>query len=53
VRDVGILLADHDGAFKLVHAALGVVSIVLAALAWIEARRVPARSPAKPLVGAH
>ncbi|HET6775909.1 MAG TPA: hypothetical protein VFH36_21535 [Acidimicrobiales bacterium] len=53
VRDVRILLADHDGAFKLVHIVLGVVSIVLAVLAWTEARRVPARPPAKPLVGAH
>jgi hypothetical protein len=53
VRDVRILLADHDGAFKLVHIVLGVVSIVLAVLAWTEARRVPARLPAKPLVGAH
>ena len=53
VRDVRILLADHDGAFKLVHIVLGVVSIILAVLAWTEARRVPARPPAKPLVGAH
>jgi hypothetical protein len=53
VRGVSILLADHDGAFKLVHVVLGVVSIVLAALAWREARRVPSRRPAKPLVGAH
>jgi hypothetical protein len=56
VRDARILAADHDLAFDVVHIALGVVSIVLAALAWREARRsgrgrpAPARgvSPAVP-----
>lgn len=43
VRDVGIVLADHEVGFKVVHTVLAVVSIVLAALAWSEARRVPAR----------
>jgi hypothetical protein len=39
VRDARILAADHDAAFKVVHTVLAVVSIVLAALAWREARR--------------
>lgn len=42
VRDVRIVLADHEVGFKVVHTVLAVVSIVLAALAWREARRVPA-----------
>ena len=42
VRDARILAADHDVGFKLVHTVLAVVSIALAALAWREARRVPA-----------
>jgi hypothetical protein len=28
------LIADHTVAFKIVHVALGVVSVVLAALVW-------------------
>ena len=43
VRGTSILLADHDAAFKLVHTVLAVGSIVLATLAWREARR---RGPA-------
>jgi hypothetical protein len=39
VRDAGILLDDHGVAFKLVHTALAVVSVALAALAWREARQ--------------
>ncbi|MDD9368824.1 MAG: hypothetical protein PV358_01785 [Acidimicrobiales bacterium] len=39
VRDVRILFADHEMGFKVVHTVLAVVSIVLAALAWREARR--------------
>ena len=39
VRDARILLADHDVAFIVVHVVLGVVSVVLAALAWREVRR--------------
>ena len=39
VRDVRILFADHEVGFKVVHTVLAVVSIVLAALAWREARR--------------
>jgi hypothetical protein len=42
VRDVGIVLADHEVGFKVVHTVLAAVSIVLAALAWREARRVTA-----------
>jgi hypothetical protein len=41
VRGTGIVLADHDLAFTVVHVVLGVVSIALAALALREARRVP------------
>lgn len=40
VRDVRIVTADHDAGFVAVHVVLGVVSIVLSALAWQEARRV-------------
>jgi hypothetical protein len=40
VRDVSILAADHEVGFKVVHTVLAVVSIVLSALAWREARRV-------------
>ena len=49
VRDVRIALGDHDVAFVVVHVVLGVVSVVLAALAWWEVRRhtdpAPAASP--------
>jgi hypothetical protein len=45
VRDARILVADHEVGFKVVHTVLAVVSIALAALAWREARRVPAASP--------
>jgi hypothetical protein len=56
VRDVRIVLADHEVAFKVVHTVLAVVSIALAALAWREARRAeagdteaaPAVAPAAP-----
>jgi hypothetical protein len=34
VRGVQILASDHDAAFKIVHVALGVISIGLAALVW-------------------
>ena len=34
VRVPQILIADHTVAFKIVHVALGVVSVVLAALVW-------------------
>jgi hypothetical protein len=47
VRGTGILVGDHDLGFKAVHAALGVVSIALAALAWREARRAAA-APTTP-----
>lgn len=47
VRDVRIVAADHGLAFTLVHVVLGVVSIVLAALAWREDRRAPAPAPAE------
>jgi hypothetical protein len=45
VRDVRILLADHDAAFKVVHTVLAVVSIVLAVLAWREARPADTGAP--------
>jgi hypothetical protein len=41
VRGTGIVLADHDLAFIVVHVVLGVVSIALATLALREARRSP------------
>jgi hypothetical protein len=52
VRDTRILVADHEIGFKVVHTVLAVVSIVLAALAWREARRVRSayERPAAPLV---
>jgi hypothetical protein len=46
VRDVRIVAADHEAAFKAVHVVLGVVSVVLAALAWREERRSVSGSPA-------
>jgi hypothetical protein len=46
VRDARIVAADHEVGFKVVHTVLAVVSIALAALAWLEARRVAAVSPA-------
>jgi hypothetical protein len=46
VRDARIVAADHEVGFKVVHTVLAVVSIALAALAWREARRVAAVSPA-------
>jgi hypothetical protein len=51
VRDVRIVLADHDVAFVVVHVVLGVVSVVLAALAWREVRRHadPATTASPPL----
>ncbi|HKA83019.1 MAG TPA: hypothetical protein VKD21_04115 [Acidimicrobiales bacterium] len=45
VRGIGILAADHDAGFKVVHTVLAVVSIALAALAWRETRREAARPP--------
>ena len=48
VRDIGILAADHDLGFKVVHTVLAVVSIVLAVLAWRETRRETRREAARP-----
>jgi hypothetical protein len=49
VRDVRIAFGDHDAAFVVVHVVLGLVSVVLAGLAWRETRRVPVPgSPAEP-----
>jgi hypothetical protein len=44
VRDLGILAADHELGFKVVHSVLAVVSTALAGLAWREARRSAGRS---------
>jgi peptidoglycan/LPS O-acetylase OafA/YrhL len=49
VRDVRIVAADHEIGFKVVHVVLGVVSIVLAALAWREDRRAASPAPAEPV----
>jgi hypothetical protein len=48
VRGIGILAADHDLGFKVVHTVLAVVSIVLAVLAWRETRRETRREAALP-----
>jgi hypothetical protein len=45
VRGIGILAADHDLGFKVVHTVLAVVSIVLAVLAWRETRREAVHPP--------
>jgi hypothetical protein len=42
VRGAGIVLADHDLAFTIVHVVLGAVSIALAAFAVRELRRTAA-----------
>jgi hypothetical protein len=39
VRGLGIVAAHHELGFKVVHSVLAVVSIVLAGVAWREARR--------------
>jgi hypothetical protein len=52
VRGIGILAADHDLGFKVVHTVLAVVSIVLAALAWRETRRETRREAARPATSA-
>ncbi|HEY6534029.1 MAG TPA: hypothetical protein VIY72_17095 [Acidimicrobiales bacterium] len=62
VRGVQILASDHDAPFKIVHVALGVVSIVLAALVWRMVAPVAGRrsngvgtsgpsGPGRPLAG--
>jgi len=48
VRGIGILAADHDLGFKVVHTVLAVVSIVLAVLAWRETRRETRPEAARP-----
>ena len=46
VRDLRIVVADHDLGFIVVHVILGVVSVILAAWAWREATRTaPRRVP--------
>jgi uncharacterized membrane protein len=52
VRGIGILAADHDFGFKLVHTVLAVVSIVVAVLAWRETRRETRRGAARPATSA-
>jgi hypothetical protein len=48
VRVVQIAFADHDAAFVVVHAVLGVVSVALALWAWSGAgARRPKRAPAR------
>jgi hypothetical protein len=48
VRDVSILVADHDIGFKVVHTVLAVVSIALSVLAWREAQPVKAPEEREP-----
>jgi len=52
VRGIGILAADHDLGFKVVHTVLAVVSIVLAVLAWRKTRRETRREAARPATSA-
>ena len=47
VRGIGILAADHDLGFKVVHTVLAVVSIALAVMAWRETRREARRDAAR------
>jgi hypothetical protein len=47
VRGIGILAADHDLGFKVVHTVLAVMSIALAVLAWRETRREARRDAAR------
>jgi hypothetical protein len=47
VRGIGILAADHDLGFEVVHTVLAVVSIALAVLAWRETRREARRDAAR------
>jgi hypothetical protein len=49
VRGGEIALSDHEVAFKVVHVALGVVSIVLAGLTWRVAGREESTSVVSPL----
>jgi hypothetical protein len=62
VRGVQIVASDHDAAFKIVHVALGAISIGLAALVWRMVAPVAGRrrsgvgtsassSSARPLAG--
>jgi hypothetical protein len=41
IRVPQILLDDHDVAFKVVHATLGVISVALAAVVWRAVRSEP------------
>lgn len=45
VRGTGIVVGDHDTAFKVVHAVLAVVSIALAVLAERSVRAASDRDP--------
>jgi hypothetical protein len=47
VRGGEIALSDHELPFKVVHVALGVVSVVLAGLTWRVARREEAAGPVR------
>jgi hypothetical protein len=53
VRIPLILLADHPVGFKVVHAALGVVSLALAVGVWRTAAPVAAGRDRVPLQSAH
>lgn len=47
VRDTGIVIDDRTAAFKLVHAALGVISISLGAWAWLPSAASAERAGAR------
>lgn len=53
VRTVGIVRADHETAFVVVHTALAVISIALAAWAWREASVGGAARSTTPLTAGH
>jgi hypothetical protein len=48
VRVPQILLDEHDAAFKVVHATLGVISVALAAVAWRAVRSEPSWASLSP-----
>jgi hypothetical protein len=52
VRIPMIVLADHSVGFKVVHAVLGIISIVLAAVVWRSTTAVDVSDESRPAVTA-
>lgn len=48
VRGIGILIADHDVGFKVVHTVLAVVSIALAVACWPRPSTVSGSADPRP-----